>query len=370
MKYLLPILIVIFNTTPYVFGYINLTPEEVHDRLVQADTLLLLDVREVSEYRAGHIAEPLGQLPLTPVNMPLNSNVLALEYTRLPKDIDIVIYCRSGGRSSSAASFLESKGFTRIFNMRGGFSSWTFESREGGFGDHTGRWIHTTDIQPVTVTYSLEIDTSKIRFLPSALPETDDSLYVELHFALSNEHNPPNVPSSELDGLYRITVLDKFGLSKFMGDSLVLSDTVNIALFPEYKNDRNTLTFTSQNITTFIPGEGWRTITHHFKDYSFQRKEIILRRWYHLAMFFSTSVTSNFKNERQEIRVFPNPFNGAIQILTPNDALIFIYDIRGRLIERVTNGKWIPNKELSTGIYCIKIKYSDKVITKKVIYLK
>jgi len=125
--------------------------------------------------------------------MPFNSNVLALEYIRLPKDIDIVIYCRSGGRSSSAASFLESKGFTRIFNMLGGFSSWTYESRKGGFGDHTGGWIHTTDIQPITVTYSLGIDTSKISFLPTALPETDDSINVELHFVLSNVPHPPNV---------------------------------------------------------------------------------------------------------------------------------------------------------------------------------
>ncbi|MEJ2627814.1 MAG: rhodanese-like domain-containing protein [bacterium] len=152
MKFLYFILTAIFITVPSVWGYTNLTPEQVHNRLVQADTLLLLDVREVSEYQNGHIAEPAGQLPFTPVNMPYNSSVLSSEYSRLPQDIDIIVYCWSGGRSSSASTFLESKGYTRIFNMQGGFSSWTFESRKGGYGDHSGQWIHKTDTQPTMLS--------------------------------------------------------------------------------------------------------------------------------------------------------------------------------------------------------------------------
>ena len=122
----------------------------------------------------GHIAEPEGELPLTPVNMPWNSNILTSEYSRLPRDIDIIVYCRSGGRSSSTSSFLESKGFTHIFNMLGGFSSWNFESRGGGFGDHSGQWIYKTGVQPVVITSSLGPDTSKITYLPTALPESND----------------------------------------------------------------------------------------------------------------------------------------------------------------------------------------------------
>ncbi|MBN2000124.1 T9SS type A sorting domain-containing protein [candidate division KSB1 bacterium] len=370
MKFLCLISIIILIIASFVLAYTNLTPEEVHFRLVRTDTLILLDVREVNEYNNGHIAEPIGQLPLTPVNMPLNSNVLPLEYSRLPRDIDIIVYCRSGGRSSSAASFLESKGFTRIFNMLGGFSSWTFESRGEGFGDHSGRWIHKTDGQPTTITYPLGIDTSKISFFPTALPETDDSIYVELHFASPIVHNPPNIPPSELKGLYRLTVLDRFGLSMFIADSLLLSDTINIVLFPQYKSDKNTLIFSSQNMTVYVPGEGWRTISHKFQDYSFHREEVILRRWYNTAVFLSTNVRSKFLDKRQEIQIFPNPFNSVIQILAPDDASINIYDIRGRLIEKLKNGPWIPNSTLCSGIYYIKIKYSDKVIITKVTYLK
>lgn len=134
--------ITFFSTS---FGYTNLTPSQVHSRLVAGDTLLILDVREWSEYSSGHIAEPSGYLPLTQACMPWNSGVLSAEYGRFPADIDIIVYCASGGRSAAASSFLEGQGFTRIFNMTGGFSSWSYESRTGGFGDHSGVWVHPTD---------------------------------------------------------------------------------------------------------------------------------------------------------------------------------------------------------------------------------
>ena len=91
-------LLILFLTIPSTLAYNDITPEEVHTRLAEGDTLLLLDVREISEYWAGHIAEPTGMLPVTPVNMPWNSNVLSTEYNRLPTDIDIIVYCQSGGQ--------------------------------------------------------------------------------------------------------------------------------------------------------------------------------------------------------------------------------------------------------------------------------
>ncbi|MEJ2627813.1 MAG: T9SS type A sorting domain-containing protein [bacterium] len=207
-------------------------------------------------------------------------------------------------------------------------------------------------------------------FPPTVVPEADDSMYVELHLDSSNVNNPPLIPSSELKGLYRITVLNRFGLSQFGADSLVLSDTVNITLFPEYNDDKYTLTFTSQDLSVYIPGEGWQTVDHEFQDYSFQREEIILRKWYNVAVSFQTNITSHYPFKRKEIKIFPNPFNSAIEIITPDKALINIYDSRGRLIERIKNQKWIPKSTLCSGIYFINIKYSNEVITRKVTYLK
>ena len=136
---------------PTAHAYTNMSPEQVHARLAAGDTLQLLDVREVYEYEAGHIAEPAGQLPLTPANMPWSSDILEAEYNRLPLDCDILVYCRSGGRSAQASAFLESRGFDRIYNMTGGFSSWPYEKRDKGYGDHSGLWIEVSDTQKHTV---------------------------------------------------------------------------------------------------------------------------------------------------------------------------------------------------------------------------
>ena len=138
------ILLFLLTCAQFVWAYTNLTPSQVHNRLLAGDTVLVLDVREIDEYQAGHMAEPPGNLPLTPVNMALNSGVLEEYFSFLPRGIDIIVYCRSGGRSATASAFLESQGYSRIFNMTTGFSSWTYESRTGGYGDHSGSWIRST----------------------------------------------------------------------------------------------------------------------------------------------------------------------------------------------------------------------------------
>ncbi|MBU4293601.1 MAG: rhodanese-like domain-containing protein, partial [Actinobacteria bacterium] len=42
----------------------------------------------------------------------------------LPQDKPIIVYCRSGNRSTSAANILLEKGFKEIFNMTGGITEW------------------------------------------------------------------------------------------------------------------------------------------------------------------------------------------------------------------------------------------------------
>lgn len=80
---------------------------------------LLVDVREPEEFvgELGHIEGSLC--------VPLDA--LA---RRLPKlagyiDRDVVLVCRAGARSSTAAAILESAGFKRIRNLEGGMLAWT-----------------------------------------------------------------------------------------------------------------------------------------------------------------------------------------------------------------------------------------------------
>ncbi|MFC2119774.1 rhodanese-like domain-containing protein [Bacteroidota bacterium] len=355
--------------SPFVsasWGYSDITPAELHTRLADGDTLILLDVREISEYYAGHIAEPDGQLPLTPVNMPWNSNVLSAQYNRLPTDIDIIVYCQSGGRSALASAFLESNGFSRVYNMTNGFSSWSYETRDGGFGNHTGQWVSSTGSDPVTVTCVETGDTSKIIFPVSTIPGTD-SIYLELHFASPYEFIPPNVPQSDFVGLFRVSALDPFGLSLFISDSLVLSNTAEIILIPEFHSN---IVFDPE-LKVFIPGEEWRIVSSNFVIPAFFRNEAVLRKWYNGEGFFTTDVIALHSHpEKFDVQVFPNPFNGSVHIVAPADALLFIYDIRGRLIEKLNSPVWSPAGSVGSGLYFVNVRIEDRALTEKVIYMK
>ena len=75
---------------------------------------LIIDVREANEYaqvRAkGAVHLPLGRL---------NNRV-----KDLPRDREILLMCRTGGRSSNATQFLAANGFENVTNIDGGVVAW------------------------------------------------------------------------------------------------------------------------------------------------------------------------------------------------------------------------------------------------------
>lgn len=78
----------------------------------------LLDVREPSEWRAGHA--PLA------THIPLDR--LATAGSRLPKAETVIVVCRSGRRATTAVRQLRSRGLNAV-NLRGGMVAW---ERAGG----------------------------------------------------------------------------------------------------------------------------------------------------------------------------------------------------------------------------------------------
>lgn len=75
---------------------------------------LLLDVRNRSEWEAGHMPGA--------ILVPLPELVDRLD--EIPKGADILVHCQSGNRSAIAASVLRSRGYERVTNLLGGFSAW------------------------------------------------------------------------------------------------------------------------------------------------------------------------------------------------------------------------------------------------------
>lgn len=95
----------------------ELTTQELEQKLKSGEPLNLIDVREVDEWQAGHIKEAR--------NIPLSEIVQRVD--EFPQEeMEIVLICRSGGRSGKACDYLGALGHT-VINVTGGMLAWQGE---------------------------------------------------------------------------------------------------------------------------------------------------------------------------------------------------------------------------------------------------
>ena len=92
----------------------EIEPESLHRRLVGGDVILLLDIRTPAEMAQGVI----------PDSLPLSMHLLPLRLNELPKDREVVLYCRSGARSYQACDYMMQQGWTNITHLQGGIVAW------------------------------------------------------------------------------------------------------------------------------------------------------------------------------------------------------------------------------------------------------
>jgi rhodanese-related sulfurtransferase len=83
-------------------------------RWLEARDAMVVDVREPSEYVAGHV----------PGAVSIPQADLALRLEELPRDRDLLVVCEGGTRSLRAAKFLRQAGFSRVTNLVGGTAGW------------------------------------------------------------------------------------------------------------------------------------------------------------------------------------------------------------------------------------------------------
>jgi rhodanese-related sulfurtransferase len=89
-------------------------------RLIGRDNVLLLDVRETDEFRGEHIKGAK--------HMALGTLAAKLGELESHKTDQVLLYCRSGNRSSTAASMLVKAGFSNVGHLAGGIMAWKAES--------------------------------------------------------------------------------------------------------------------------------------------------------------------------------------------------------------------------------------------------
>jgi hydroxyacylglutathione hydrolase len=87
---------------------------ELHNRLHASDKLAVLDVRQQSEWQAGHIPNALH----------VENGRLPYDDLALPTDRPLAVMCSTGVRSMAGISVLRRRGYNNLVQVVGGFEAW------------------------------------------------------------------------------------------------------------------------------------------------------------------------------------------------------------------------------------------------------
>jgi molybdopterin/thiamine biosynthesis adenylyltransferase/rhodanese-related sulfurtransferase len=104
------------ETLPMTDGIVEITPKELKARQDRGDKPFILDVREPHEFQICNLNGkliPLGELPR--------------RVAELDSSQEMVVHCRSGKRSADAIHFLQTAGFKKLLNLKGGILAWSDE---------------------------------------------------------------------------------------------------------------------------------------------------------------------------------------------------------------------------------------------------
>ncbi len=89
--------------------------KELKRKIDAKEDFFLLDVREPNEFQIGRIPGstliPLGEVPQ--------------RVNEIPRDKEIIVHCKMGGRSAKAAAFLRQQGYANVKNLKGGILDWS-----------------------------------------------------------------------------------------------------------------------------------------------------------------------------------------------------------------------------------------------------
>jgi rhodanese-related sulfurtransferase len=92
------------------------TVDEVKQKLDDGDKVLLVDVREESEFAKDHL----------PGAIHLGKGVIERDIEKRVPDVKtpMILYCGGGFRSAMAADNLQKMGYTNVLSMDGGVREW------------------------------------------------------------------------------------------------------------------------------------------------------------------------------------------------------------------------------------------------------
>ena len=90
---------------------------EAFQKMIGKNGSQLIDVRTPREYGNGHLKDALL------INF-MEDDFTNKAFKGLDKSKPVLIYCASGGRSAKSAKLYKEAGFTKVYNLLGGFRAW------------------------------------------------------------------------------------------------------------------------------------------------------------------------------------------------------------------------------------------------------
>jgi adenylyltransferase/sulfurtransferase len=97
----------------------DITVGDLKQRMDAGDDLFVIDVRERKEYEICRLEG--ARL------MPMSEFANRVAELNDVKDREIIVHCRSGGRSAQVAQFMRKQGFANVRNLVGGVIAWARE---------------------------------------------------------------------------------------------------------------------------------------------------------------------------------------------------------------------------------------------------
>ncbi len=95
-------------------GIPQLSVQELKQRIDAGQDVYIIDVREPFEYQIANIG---GKL--------IPQNDVPQRLAEIDRDREVIVQCKSGGRSQRIAEFLQQQGFPRVVNLAGGITAWS-----------------------------------------------------------------------------------------------------------------------------------------------------------------------------------------------------------------------------------------------------
>ena len=107
-----------------IYGVPEITVQEVARLRTEGEPPILLDVREAMELKLANLGDGVVLVPLSKMAA---KRVGSMPPELVDKNVEIIVFCHTGVRSTQVAAWLRNEGWTNIFSMAGGIAAYDME---------------------------------------------------------------------------------------------------------------------------------------------------------------------------------------------------------------------------------------------------